>query len=456
MRSVVPLDKIKRVLNDVKEWRDYFGDSETIAGEMHGIHQKHKAGHTRMAWDMRCDPNVMERFATLWNCKVTELETSFDAINYGRSLKNRKPNEWFHTDQRAGRKGLWMVQGFVCLTPQGPEMHKGALVVREGGHLAHESFFAKYPEAAAQCKKDWYRFTKVQKKDKHLQRAYEEHFPEDKYPTRHVEADPGDLVLWLSSTPHYGRRCYYFDRHTAGDPFESKSIRASDTVLESPSDSPPIDPPVSPPVGPPDSKNTRASDDGLPGLESLPGLEITHNVTTHNVAMVKMVDRSQSLTVDKRLAVDHDNDDDKIDQGHQIIPSPRCVIYVCFAPRSMMSPSLRKKKHLAFVNLRMTSHSPIDVNLFGEEISTFRMTPKDIKEMHHQLALYMERSLGSKLIFRTSEEIREYVRNKYPAAMSLLPEPPPHTTNRKGVPKKKLGSKKKSASRKKTQVLKKT
>lgn len=49
----------------------------------------------------------------------------------------------------------------------------------------------------------------------------------------------------------------------------------------------------------------------------------------------------------------------------------RCVVYLCYQPRRMASESQIKKKKKAFNDLRMTSHWPCKVTLFGKKPQTW-------------------------------------------------------------------------------------
>lgn len=199
----------KAMLDGMWEWATLWGihradpsswtvktAGEWIPGHKHGIIQQHAASHTRPAWQARSEPGVLDVFSKIWDCKVADLETSYDAINFGYAAP-RQPKSWYHTDQGSHRSGLWQVQGFVALTQQGPDPKHGALVVRSGSHKQHAAFFEATGESSN--KKDWYMHTPEQ---------LTEHFPEAKFPEVQVVAAPGSLVLWDSRTLHYGRQPY--------------------------------------------------------------------------------------------------------------------------------------------------------------------------------------------------------------------------------------------------------
>lgn len=52
-------------------------------------------------------------------------------------------------------------------------------------------------------------------------------------------------------------------------------------------------------------------------------------------------------------------------------PNFRCVVYLCYQPRSMITPNQLKKKIKAFQDLRTTSHYPCKVKLFSKVPRTY-------------------------------------------------------------------------------------
>jgi hypothetical protein len=152
---------------------------------------------------VRSEPTVKRVFAQFWGCKEEQLEPSYDAVNIAYATR-RPCNAWFHTDQGDRRIGLTQVQGFVALTPQGPEPENGALVVRDGSHRVHRSYFKAEGLRTAG---DWHQLS-----PEHLAK----HYPVERFPIVHVRAQPGDLVLWDSRLLHYGRQ-----PHLAADQAQS-------------------------------------------------------------------------------------------------------------------------------------------------------------------------------------------------------------------------------------------
>lgn len=52
-------------------------------------------------------------------------------------------------------------------------------------------------------------------------------------------------------------------------------------------------------------------------------------------------------------------------------PNFRCVVYVCYQPRSLSTETQLAKKRMAFNNLRMTNHYPCKIKLFGKNPNTY-------------------------------------------------------------------------------------
>ena len=144
---------------------------------------------------MRSEPAVIDVFAKLYGTE--DLICSYDSINV--SLPNRKDlpenTPWAHQDQDPERPGFRCVQGFVNLCPNGD--NDGGLMVLVGGHKLsqeyHEQFYNE--ERSFRWTNETYGF-----KDTGL--AW---FKERGLEWIKVNAEPGDLVLWDSRTPHYNK-----------------------------------------------------------------------------------------------------------------------------------------------------------------------------------------------------------------------------------------------------------
>lgn len=152
-------------------------------------------GQWDFLWDIRCNKNVNEVFAKIWNCETNDLLTSFDGLSFhlppeqtGRGWY--RGNDWLHTDQSSEKKGLYTVQGFVTLF--NINKYDASLCIFEGSHKSHESFFKDHNIIE---KKDWFRL------QKEIQYEY-------LYNKGHkkvcVLAEKGSIVLWDSRLFHQG------------------------------------------------------------------------------------------------------------------------------------------------------------------------------------------------------------------------------------------------------------
>ncbi|KAH8899831.1 hypothetical protein GQ53DRAFT_675954 [Thozetella sp. PMI_491] len=150
--------------------------------------------HEDFTWAIRQEPGVVEAFARAWD--TNDLIVSFDSINF--AFPNRTdlgPNTpWPHQDQDPERPGFRCLQGIVNILPNGPK--DGGLIVCKGGHMLSEEFhraFKHEPNPVWRWTKEWYGFT-----DAGLAWLKEKGCEWIK-----IEAEPGDLLLWDSRTPHY-------------------------------------------------------------------------------------------------------------------------------------------------------------------------------------------------------------------------------------------------------------
>jgi ectoine hydroxylase-related dioxygenase (phytanoyl-CoA dioxygenase family) len=104
------------------------------------------------------------------------------------------PNKpWPHQDQDPAKPGFRCLQGLVNLLPNGPD--DGGLIVCPGGHLLSDEFHRDMAdeERIPAWTPEWYGFTENGMK-----------WLENKgLKWLKVCADPGDLLVWDSRTPHY-------------------------------------------------------------------------------------------------------------------------------------------------------------------------------------------------------------------------------------------------------------
>jgi ectoine hydroxylase-related dioxygenase (phytanoyl-CoA dioxygenase family) len=158
-----------------------------------GMLMHYGAPHEDFVWDIRSEPGMVDAFAKVY--ATEDLIVSFDAINYGfwnrANLPANKP--WPHQDQDPEKPGFRCLQGLVNLLPNGP--NDGGLIVCKGAHLLSEQFHEemKHEERIPAWTPEWYGFTDAGMawlKDHGCEWVK-------------VEAEPGDLLLWDSRTPHY-------------------------------------------------------------------------------------------------------------------------------------------------------------------------------------------------------------------------------------------------------------
>ncbi|KAL4968217.1 uncharacterized protein BDV14DRAFT_197000 [Aspergillus stella-maris] len=149
--------------------------------------------HEKFVWDVRSEPGVLDAFEKVYNDK--DLIVSFDAINFGfpnrTDLPPNKP--WPHQDQDPEKPDFRCLQGLVNLLPNG--LNDGGLIVCRGGHLLSDAFHhdMKDEPRIPAWTPEWYGFTENGMK------WLSDHGCE----WVKVCAEPGDLLLWDSRTPHY-------------------------------------------------------------------------------------------------------------------------------------------------------------------------------------------------------------------------------------------------------------
>ncbi|KAJ5890389.1 uncharacterized protein N7473_006617 [Penicillium subrubescens] len=149
--------------------------------------------HENFVWGIRSEPGVVSAFEKIYDDE--DLIVSFDAINF--QFPNRTdiaPNKpWPHQDQNPEKHGFRCMQGLVNLLPNGPE--DGGLIVCKGGHLVSEEFHRDMAdeERIPAWTPEWYGFT-----DRGMKWLEDRGCKWEK-----ICAEPGDLLLWDSRTPHY-------------------------------------------------------------------------------------------------------------------------------------------------------------------------------------------------------------------------------------------------------------
>ncbi|TLD14964.1 hypothetical protein PspLS_10836 [Pyricularia sp. CBS 133598] len=208
VKGAVPRERAEKYAQEMYSWLENFAgglgykrdDPSTIKEENlpiinekgmvfgYGIH------HESFTWDIRQEPGVMEAFERVYD--TPDIIVSFDGVNM--TLPGRtdiKPNTpWPHQDQDPEKPGFRCLQGIVNLLPNGEK--DGGLIVCKGAHRASEEFHAKFkgePDKIWAWTKEWYGFTG----------RGMEWLKNQGYEWVKVCAEPGDLLLWDSRTPHY-------------------------------------------------------------------------------------------------------------------------------------------------------------------------------------------------------------------------------------------------------------
>ena len=150
----------------------------------HNIFKFHQAGHQEFAWYLRTLPQIKNTFANIWDTKSDNLVCSFDGSCYIKDNNNKLNTKcWTHTDQAPKNKGLTCYQGFISLT----DNKNNSLVVYEGSHLLHESYFTSINNT--NDSKNW-------------QLINPDYLSTISDKKRILEVPSGSLVLWDSRTFH--------------------------------------------------------------------------------------------------------------------------------------------------------------------------------------------------------------------------------------------------------------
>lgn len=150
----------------------------------HNIFKFHQAGHQEFAWYLRTLPQIKNTFANIWDTRSDNLVCSFDGSCYIKDNNNKLNTKcWTHTDQAPKNKGLTCYQGFISLT----DNKNNSLVVYEGSHLLHESYFTSINNT--NDSKNW-------------QLINPDYLSTISDKKKILEVPSGSLVLWDSRTFH--------------------------------------------------------------------------------------------------------------------------------------------------------------------------------------------------------------------------------------------------------------
>jgi len=202
VRNVLSPEEVIRYENEFWDWlKSYNGnidrhDPKTWTTSnwpmgTHGLVQHFKFGHSKLAWQIRETPKILEAFAKIWHCSVDDLVVSFDGGKASRPT-TRKSEGWEHMDQGYFTKdvnssGFKCVQGYIALTNC-----NGGTQVYTDSHLLHEKFGKKFKITT---NKHWYKLNDEEKK------WYIDHGCKSET----VILKAGDMGLWDSRTIHYAR-----------------------------------------------------------------------------------------------------------------------------------------------------------------------------------------------------------------------------------------------------------
>ncbi|KAH7388901.1 hypothetical protein BKA64DRAFT_124517 [Cadophora sp. MPI-SDFR-AT-0126] len=206
VKGAIPRDRADGYVEEMYQWLENFGlgfkrDDPSTFREDHmpvitekGMCLGYGIAHEKFTWAIRSEPGVVGAFEKVYDTE--DLIVSFDCINFsfsGRSdLKPNKP--WPHQDQDPKKPGFRCLQGLVNLLPNGPD--DGGLIVCKGGHLVSEEFHENFKDEKDKIwawTNEWYGITESGMK-----------WLENKgLKWEKVCAEPGDLIVWDSRTPHF-------------------------------------------------------------------------------------------------------------------------------------------------------------------------------------------------------------------------------------------------------------
>ncbi|KAI9925828.1 hypothetical protein MW887_005634 [Aspergillus wentii] len=205
VKGAIPRERALKYAGDMHSWLEGFdlgydrNDLSTVHKDRlpiineKGMCLHYGVTHENFVWEIRSEPGVVSAFEKVYN--DNDLIVSFDAINFGfpnrTDLPPNKP--WPHQDQDPAKPGFRCLQGLVNLLPNGPD--DGGLIVCRGGHLLSEDFHRDMAdeERIPAWTPEWYGFT-----ERGMKWLADHGGVWEK-----VCAEPGDLLLWDSRTPHY-------------------------------------------------------------------------------------------------------------------------------------------------------------------------------------------------------------------------------------------------------------
>jgi hypothetical protein len=151
--------------------------------------------HEATNWNIRQEPGLIAVYEKLHD--TPDLLVSFDGMNIQwPNRPDQKPNTpWPHQDQDPATASKFRcMQGLVNILPNGPD--DGGLYVCKGFRPDSGKFhelFKDEPDKIWSWTHEWYGFTKAGMK----------WIEDNGYEWVKPCAEPGDLILWDSRTPHY-------------------------------------------------------------------------------------------------------------------------------------------------------------------------------------------------------------------------------------------------------------
>lgn len=151
--------------------------------------QHWKVGHSKLTWNVRQNPKVIEAFKKIW--ETDDLITSFDGASiYILDKPTRESKSWFHVDQSYTRNGFECIQGWVNAydTNEGD----ATLVILENSNKYHGDF---QKEFNITDKKDWFKLQSKEQYDFYINKGCREVA---------IKCPRGYGVFWDSRTLHYG------------------------------------------------------------------------------------------------------------------------------------------------------------------------------------------------------------------------------------------------------------
>lgn len=153
-----------------------------------------QVGHAQFIWDIRQNPKVVELFASIWNCKLEELITSFDgaAFHFPPEITKRGnfDSYWYHTDQSFMRPDFECVQSWITAF----DVNEGdaTLTFIEGSHKYSKEISDKY---YIYDESDW-------------NPLYDDellfYIEDKKLEEKEITCSAGAMVFWDSRTVHCG------------------------------------------------------------------------------------------------------------------------------------------------------------------------------------------------------------------------------------------------------------